>query len=63
VLKMPEDSLAPLLLALALTAIFVGLLASAWWSAATAAAAGLLIVFAWLWPRRSLAQVAEVSRG
>ncbi|MBN8911529.1 MAG: cbb3-type cytochrome c oxidase subunit I [Rhizobiales bacterium] len=63
VLKMPEDSLAPLLLALALTAIFVGLLASAWWSAATAAAAGLLIVFAWLWPRRSLAQVAEVSHG
>lgn len=63
VLKMPEDSLAPLLLALALTAILVALLASAWWSAAVAAAAGLLILVAWLWPRPSLAQVAEAAHG
>ncbi|WP_333792956.1 cbb3-type cytochrome c oxidase subunit I [Hyphomicrobium sp.] len=59
VLKMPEDSLAPLLLALALTTIFVALLASAWWSAAAAAVAGLLIIALWLWPRRRLAQIAE----
>ncbi len=63
ILKMPDDSLAPLVLALALTALFVALLGSAWWTAAIAAAVCAVTIVAWLWPHRRLAQVAEAAHG
>jgi cytochrome c oxidase subunit 1/cytochrome c oxidase subunit I+III len=62
ILKMPEDSITPLLVALALTAVFAGMLMHAWWLAAAGGAAGLLFLLVWLWPRRSLGQSAEPAR-
>jgi cytochrome c oxidase subunit 1/cytochrome c oxidase subunit I+III len=59
ILKMPGDSLAPLILALALGALFVGLIVH---SAALTGAAALgtaVAILVWLWPQRSLGQVAE----
>jgi cytochrome c oxidase subunit 1/cytochrome c oxidase subunit I+III len=50
ILKMPGDSLLPLLLALALTILFVGLLLTALWVCAVGALALLAILVAWLWP-------------
>jgi heme/copper-type cytochrome/quinol oxidase subunit 1 len=54
ILEMPEDTLAPLLLALGLSVMFVGLLLKVW----IAVTAGCLIVgialLAWMWPRRQL---------
>jgi cytochrome c oxidase subunit I len=62
ILKMPEDSITPLLVALALTAVFAGMLMHAWWLAAAGGAAGLLFLLVWLWPRRSLGQTMEPAR-
>jgi cytochrome c oxidase subunit I+III len=56
ILKMPGDTLLPLLLALALAALFAGLLASVWWLAGVATACGFALMVAWLWPERALAQ-------
>ena len=58
VLKVADDSLAPFLLTLGLSAFFTGLLVRVWWLAAAGllAAAGALLV--WLWPRVALAQRA-----
>jgi hypothetical protein len=59
ILKMPGDSLAPLILALALGLLFVGLIVH---SAAVTGAAALgtaVAILVWLWPQRSLGQVAE----
>ena len=57
--KMPEDSIAPLLLALALTAIFAGMLVHSWWTVSAGGIAGLLVLVAWLWPRARLGQTEE----
>jgi heme/copper-type cytochrome/quinol oxidase subunit 1 len=54
--KMPEDSAAPLLLALALTAVFTGMLLHSWWAAAGGGFAGTVIILAWLWPETRLGQ-------
>lgn len=62
ILKMPEDSITPLLVALALTAVFAGMLMHAWWLAGAGGAAGLLFLLVWLWPRRSLGQTVEPAR-
>ncbi|HSB53065.1 MAG TPA: cbb3-type cytochrome c oxidase subunit I, partial [Gemmatimonadales bacterium] len=51
VLRMPEDSLWPLLLALALTVVAYGLLVGAWWVAGAGGAATLVTVAGWLWPQ------------
>jgi heme/copper-type cytochrome/quinol oxidase subunit 1 len=54
ILEMPEDTFAPLLLTIALSIVFVGLLLKAW---ITVAAGSLLIgiaLLAWMWPRRQL---------
>ncbi len=59
ILKMPEDSILPLLAALALTLLFVGALIHVWWFAGACAAIGLAIVAAWLWPRGRLEQISE----
>jgi cytochrome c oxidase subunit I+III len=61
ILKMPEDSFAPLLMAIGLTAVFVGLLLSLWWLAGVAAAVVAASVLVWLWPQRDLAQAARGS--
>jgi heme/copper-type cytochrome/quinol oxidase subunit 1 len=63
VLRMPEDSLWPLILSLALTALFVALLFKSPLWTALAAAATLGSVSGWLWPKpletRRLAVVPE----
>jgi cytochrome c oxidase subunit I len=61
ILKMPEDSITPLLLALALTVVFSGLLAHSWWIAAAGGIAGLLVLLAWLWPSAQLGQSEEAA--
>ena len=50
VLKMPEDSLWPVLLALSVLVICYGLLASVWWLACVGAAGVIIAMIGWLWP-------------
>jgi cytochrome c oxidase subunit 1/cytochrome c oxidase subunit I+III len=59
ILKMPEDSLAPLVLALGTGALFVALLLHSRPGVAAAAALALGATLFWLWPRRELAQTAS----
>jgi hypothetical protein len=59
ILKMPEDSILPLLCALALTLAFAGLLVHLWWLAGASAIAGLALTLAWMWPRGNIGQLAE----
>ena len=59
ILKMPEDTLVPLLLTIALTIGFVGILLLAWPLVAAATIAVAALIAAWLWPRRGLGQRAE----
>jgi cytochrome c oxidase subunit 1/cytochrome c oxidase subunit I+III len=63
ILKMPEDSLVPLLLTLVLTAGFAGLLAHLWWLAGAGAVLTLVCTLLWLWPERRLAQTAGARHG
>jgi len=53
---MPEDSLMPLLLALALTILFAGLIVKAWWLVVASFLLGLVFQLIWLWPRAQLAE-------
>jgi cytochrome c oxidase subunit 1/cytochrome c oxidase subunit I+III len=57
ILKMPGDSYLPLLLALAMTALFVSLLLHLWWELGIAALLTLIVSVAWLWPERALSQI------
>jgi len=57
ILKMPPDSYSPLLLALALAAVFIGALLHSWWLLGACLVVTLLASIAWLWPRRSLSQI------
>lgn len=57
ILKMPEDSLVPLLLALATTAVFAGMLVRSIWTVVAAIGVTILLVVIWLWPRAELGQV------
>jgi hypothetical protein len=54
ILEMPQDTFAPLLLTIALSVVFVGLLLKNW----IAVTAGSLLIgialLAWMWPRRQL---------
>ena len=59
ILKMPEDSLAPLGLTIALTALFAGLGIHLWWLAGLGAVGATLAMLIWAWPERSMAQRAE----
>jgi cytochrome c oxidase subunit 1/cytochrome c oxidase subunit I+III len=56
ILKMPEDSVAPFGLTVAMSVFFVGLLMRQWWLAGLGFAGMLLAVLIWTWPRRKLAQ-------
>ncbi|MGH7076930.1 MAG: cytochrome c oxidase subunit I [Acetobacteraceae bacterium] len=58
ILKMPGDSLVPLLLTIAMSAGFAALLAHIWWLAELGVAGVVVSVVIWLWPERGLAQVA-----
>jgi cytochrome c oxidase subunit I+III len=63
ILKMPEDSYAPLVLTIGMTIGFSALLVHHWWLAGI----GSFIVFAailiWLWPEPELGQAVEHSHG
>jgi hypothetical protein len=59
--KMPEDSILPLLLALELTAVFVGFILVTWWLVAAGAGLGMITLIIWLWPRAHLGQVVRTS--
>jgi heme/copper-type cytochrome/quinol oxidase subunit 1 len=54
VMEMPEDSFAPFLLALGTAVVFVGLLLKLWSLAGVGGVITLLVLLAWLWPRRDL---------
>jgi cytochrome c oxidase subunit I len=62
ILKMPDDTPVPFLLALAASAMFVGLLVHAWWLAVLGAVGVFAALLAWLWPSRTLAQTAGAKR-
>jgi cytochrome c oxidase subunit I len=59
ILKMPDDSLMPVLLALALAVIFAALMSFSWWLLAVAGVITLLLLAVWLWPRAELGQIAR----
>jgi len=63
ILRMPEDSFAPLLFAIALSLSFVGLLLHSWSLAIVAAVLSALALIAWLWPEAKLGQTMEIARG
>jgi len=57
IVKMPEDSLAPLLLSLALAVLFTTMMLEAWWWLGASIVAILIITMVWLWPRRNLGEI------
>ncbi|MBS0277979.1 MAG: cytochrome c oxidase subunit I [Proteobacteria bacterium] len=59
ILRMPHDSYAPVILALAVTAFFAGLAFHAWWLAALGALVVGIDIIGWLWPERKLGETAE----
>ena len=59
ILRMPGDSPAPLILALALVVLFTGLLLHSWTTSGVGAAITLIACVAWLWPEAKLGQTAE----
>jgi cytochrome c oxidase subunit 1/cytochrome c oxidase subunit I+III len=63
ILKMPEDSISPLVVTIALTAVFAGLLLHWWWFAGVCGVLMLVALAVWLWPEERLGQVAEVRHG
>jgi cytochrome c oxidase subunit I len=63
ILKMPKDSYTPVILALALTAIFTGLVLHLWWLAILGALGAGVDIIVWLWPDAALGETAEPARG
>jgi cytochrome c oxidase subunit I len=63
ILKMPKDSFAPFILALALTAIFTGLVLHAWWLAIAGAIVSGIDIIGWLWPEASLGETVSPANG
>jgi cytochrome c oxidase subunit I+III len=63
ILKMPGDSCAPFVVALALGVTFAGLLGRWWWLVGLGCAATALAMIIWSWPERVLAQTARASDG
>lgn len=59
ILRMPGDSIAPLLVTLALAAIFTGMLLHGWWLVLAGLLGAGLGGVVWLWPERVLGQTAE----
>jgi heme/copper-type cytochrome/quinol oxidase subunit 1 len=63
ILKMPEDSFAPIILSLALLAIFLGLAVHAWSLAITGGVVAGADIVGWLWPEAALGETAEPANG
>jgi cytochrome c oxidase subunit 1/cytochrome c oxidase subunit I+III len=63
ILKMPRDSYAPALLALALAAVCVGLALHFWWLVGIGGIGAGAAIIGWLWPERALGETAEASDG
>lgn len=63
ILRMPEDSLSPLILSVALSLVFVGLLVHSWWLFAVALIATLAATVTWLWPEAQLGQTMDIANG
>ena len=63
ILRMPGDSLAPLLLSIALAIVFIGMLVHSWWIFGVALAASLVATIAWLWPEAQLGQTMDIVHG
>jgi hypothetical protein len=61
ILRMPGDSLAPLLLSLALVAVFVAMLFQSWWLFSGALAASIIATIVWLWPEARLGQTMAIA--
>lgn len=61
IVKMPEDSLAPILLSLALAALFSTMMIEAWWWLTASALAILITTVFWLWPQRALGETEGVA--
>ena len=61
ILRMPGDSLAPLLLSIALVVLFIGALIQSWWLFGAALAASLLATIVWLWPEARLGQTMDIA--
>jgi cytochrome c oxidase subunit 1/cytochrome c oxidase subunit I+III len=51
ILHMPQDSFAPLLLAIAMTLAFYGALLSQWWLGIVGAIGVIVFAIQWMWPR------------
>jgi heme/copper-type cytochrome/quinol oxidase subunit 1 len=62
ILEMPEDTLAPFLLTLAISVLFVGLILKAWLTVGCGTALSAAALLFWLWPRRELRE-REPARG
>jgi cytochrome c oxidase subunit 1/cytochrome c oxidase subunit I+III len=62
ILEMPKDSFAPLLLAVGLCVLFIGMLLKTWSIAAPGIAIAGISLLLWLWPRRDLRE-RELSHG
>jgi cytochrome c oxidase subunit 1/cytochrome c oxidase subunit I+III len=58
ILKMPEDSHAPLLLTIALTALFVGIAIHSWWLMGLSGFGCVAAILVWMWPERKMGQRA-----
>jgi cytochrome c oxidase subunit I len=63
ILRMPGDSLWPLLLSIALLVMFLGLLWHGWWIAGAAGAVSFLIIAFWLAPIAAPSPAEETARG
>ena len=63
ILRMPGDSLAPLLLSLAMALIFVGLLLHSWLVVAAATLGTFVAAVVWLWPEAKLGQTLDITHG
>ncbi len=63
ILRMPGDSLAPLLLALTLAIVLVGMLVHSWWLFGIATGVSLIATIAWLWPEAGLGQTMDIAHG
>jgi cytochrome c oxidase subunit 1/cytochrome c oxidase subunit I+III len=62
ILKMPGDTLVPLLLALSMTVVTVGLALVNWWVVAVGMGCTGICILAWLWPQGVLGETAEPAR-
>jgi cytochrome c oxidase subunit 1/cytochrome c oxidase subunit I+III len=61
ILKLPKDSYTPVILAVALSVVFVGLLVHLWWLTIAAGIVAGIAIVAWLWPRAELGETAQAA--